>query len=79
MHIERREIEVGAPSRLLPVDEEAEEARVDRAKRARLRRVAALYLEKHRLLDSPCRFDVVALVPKAGGRDWDIELFQNAF
>ena len=54
------------------------EVAVDRRKRAKLRRVAQIYLERHKLLDTPCRFDVVALTgtPDEG---WRIELFQDAF
>jgi putative endonuclease len=55
------------------------EDQVDRRKRQTLRRVAQLYLERHGLLDAPCRFDVVALTATPDGDDWDIELFQDAF
>ena len=55
------------------------EDRVDRKKRQTLRRIASFYLERHRLLDAPCRFDVVALTRTPDGADWDIELFQDAF
>jgi len=53
------------------------EDRIDRRKQRTLRRVADFYLERHGLLDTPCRFDVVALIQTADG--WDIELFQDAF
>ena len=55
------------------------EDRVDRKKRDTLRRVASLYIEKRKLTDAPCRFDVVALTRTPDGADWDIELFQDAF
>jgi len=55
------------------------EASVDRRKQARLRRIAQLFLERYGLLDTPCRFDVVALTRKPEGDEWDIELFQDAF
>jgi putative endonuclease len=45
-------------------------------KRARLVQLAIEYLARHRLLDRPCRFDVVAI--EAGGRP-AIHLYQNAF
>jgi len=54
------------------------EVAVDRRKRATLRRIAQLFLERHSLLDTPCRFDVVALT-RADDDEWDIELFQDAF
>ena len=59
------------------VDYGPPEVAVDRRKRAKLRRIAQLFLERYKLLDTPCRFDVVALTPK--GNDWHIELFQDAF
>ena len=52
---------------------------VNRRKRDKLRRLAQLFLEQHKLLDTPCRFDVVALTRTAEGGDWSIELFQDAF
>lgn len=55
------------------------EVRVDREKKARLRRIAQLFLERHRLTETPCRFDVVALTRKAEGDEWAIELFRDAF
>jgi len=57
----------------------APEVAVDKAKRARLRRVAQLFLERHNLTDMPCRFDVIALTRAPSGEGWDIELFQDAF
>lgn len=55
------------------------EARVDRRKQRTLRRIAEAFLERKGLLDSPCRFDVVAMVKSPDDDDWDIELFQDAF
>jgi len=55
------------------------EDRIDRRKQRTLRRVADFYLERHGLLDAPCRFDVVALTRSSDGAGWDIELFQDAF
>ena len=55
------------------------EVAVDHKKQAKLRRLAQQFLERHNLLDSPCRFDVVALTPTDGGDDWNIEVFQDAF
>ncbi len=61
------------------VDYGPPEAAVDRRKRDKLRRLAQLFLESHRLLDTPCRFDVVALTPRPEGGGWDIQLFRDAF
>jgi len=61
------------------VDYGPPEVAVDRRKRATLRRIAQLFLERHGLLDTACRFDVVALTPTPDGNDWDFELFQDAF
>ena len=55
------------------------EVAVDGRKQAKLRRIAQLFLERHRLLDTPCRFDVVALTRPSEGDDWHIELFRDAF
>jgi len=55
------------------------EVAVDRRKRDKLRRMAQIFLERHRLTDSPCRFDVVALTRAADGADWRIEVFRDAF
>ncbi|MFW6107252.1 MAG: YraN family protein [bacterium] len=55
------------------------EVAVDHRKRAKLRRIAQVFLERKRLLDAPCRFDVVALTRTPDGDDWEIELFQDAF
>ena len=55
------------------------EVAVDRRKQAALRRIAQLFLERHGLLDTACRFDVVALTRTPEGDDWHIELFRDAF
>ena len=55
------------------------EMAVDGRKQAKLRRIAQLFLERHKLLDTPCRFDVVALTRPSEGGDWDIDLIQDAF
>lgn len=56
------------------------EAAVDRRKRAKLRRIAQLFLERHGLTESPCRFDVVALTQAPQSAEgWKIELFRDAF
>ncbi len=46
-------------------------------KRRRLARLALEYLARHRLLDTPCRFDVVTVDVSAGRPT--IEVFQHAF
>ncbi len=52
---------------------------VDRRKQAQLTRLALVFLKKHRLLDRPARFDVVAIVwPEAGGRP-QVTHYPNAF
>ncbi len=55
------------------------EAAVDRRKQAKLRRMAQIFLDRHRFTDTPCRFDVVALTPSHEGSGWKIELFRDAF
>lgn len=55
------------------------ELAVDKRKQARIRRMAAVFVERHHLEGTACRFDVVALTLNPEGDDWDIELFQNAF
>lgn len=46
-------------------------------KRRRMVGVALDYLARHRLVDCPCRFDVVAIQFREGGPV--IEVYQNAF
>lgn len=46
-------------------------------KRRRLAHVALDYLARHRLLDHPCRFDVVSI--GAGPDGSDVEIITNAF
>ncbi|MBM4032581.1 MAG: YraN family protein [Planctomycetes bacterium] len=55
------------------------EVAVDRRKRAKLRRVAQLFLDRHRLTDMPCRFDVLALTPSGAPDGWHFDLFRDAF
>ena len=53
---------------------------VTRAKQARLRRAAELYLKRHGLPDTtPRRFDVLALTGPPDGGDWAIVHFEDAF
>jgi putative endonuclease len=52
---------------------------VDAAKQRRLTRLALAYLKRHRLLECPARFDVVAVTWPAGQRRPTIEHFKNAF
>jgi putative endonuclease len=52
---------------------------VDRDKQHRLTRLAMVYLKRHHLLETPARFDVIAITwPKAQRRP-TIEHFKNAF
>jgi putative endonuclease len=48
-------------------------------KQQRMTRVALGYLRRHRLLEYPARFDVVAVTWPAGQRRPVVEHFQNAF
>jgi len=48
-------------------------------KQRRLTRLALAYLKRHRLLDSPARFDVVAVTWPAGQAQPTIEHLQGAF
>jgi putative endonuclease len=50
---------------------------IGRVKRRRIVRLALEYAMRHRLIDCPCRFDVVTVQLDAGGPV--IEVFQNAF
>jgi len=52
---------------------------VDLAKQRRLTRLALSYLKRHRLMECPARFDVVAVTWPAGQRRPTIEHFPNAF
>jgi putative endonuclease len=52
---------------------------VDDKKQRRLTRLAVAFLRRHRLLDCPARFDVVAVTWPNGKRSPQIEHFQNAF
>ena len=55
----------------------APEAAVDAAKQAAIRRVAEAYLHERRLIPSPVRFDVVAVVLGSGAPE--LTHFENAF
>jgi putative endonuclease len=55
---------------------EAAEA-VTFVKRRRMTQVALDYLARHRLVGSPCRFDVVSV--QIGNGEPSIELYRNAF
>jgi len=52
---------------------------VDEAKQRRLSRLAVTFLKRHRLLERPARFDVVAVTWPEGRRKPEIEHFPNAF
>lgn len=51
---------------------------VDEKKQRRIDRLAGEYLARHKVTDSPCRFDLVLVQVGAGGRR-KIELIRNAF
>lgn len=52
---------------------------VDLRKQRRMTLAALLYLKRRRLLDHPCRFDVVSIVWPPSSRQPEIELTRNAF
>jgi putative endonuclease len=52
---------------------------VDADKQARLTRLALAYLKRHRLLEHPARFDIVAVTWPEGARRPTIEHYPNAF
>lgn len=52
---------------------------VDANKQRRLTRLAVTFLKRHKLLESPARFDVVAVTWPEGQRRPTIEHFPNAF
>ncbi len=52
---------------------------VDLAKQRRLTRLAVAYLKRHGLLDSPARFDVVAVTWPQGSRRPAIEHIKSAY
>jgi len=54
-------------------------AAVTPLKQRRLIATARDYLSRQRLLDVPCRFDVVAVCLSGGGPEPEVEVFQNAF
>lgn len=54
--------------------------RVDQLKQQRITKTALHYLKEHRLLEHPCRFDVIAIWWPAGAlRPSRIEHYENAF
>jgi putative endonuclease len=52
---------------------------VDAVKQRRLTELALSYLQQHRLLDRPARFDVLALSWPAGRRQPDVVHYRDAF
>jgi putative endonuclease len=52
---------------------------VDEEKQRRLTRLAVSFLKRHRLLEYPARFDVIAVTWPAGKRRPAIEHIKNAF
>jgi len=52
---------------------------VDFAKQRRLTRLAVTWMKRHRCLERPARFDVVAVVWPPGARRPEIRHFPNAF
>jgi putative endonuclease len=52
---------------------------VDQYKQRRLTRLAVTFLKRHRLLERPARFDVIAITWPAGKRSPTIEHIKNAF
>jgi putative endonuclease len=50
---------------------------VTATKRRRMVRVARDYVARHRLMNSPCRFDVVSVIVEGG--QYLVELIENAF
>jgi putative endonuclease len=51
---------------------------VTRTKRRRLSRIAQVYYHQHRLIDTPCRCDIVSIMLREDGKH-EIEHFENAF
>ena len=54
-------------------------AAVTALKQRRLIATARDYLSRQRLVDVPCRFDVVAVYLTGAGPEPEVEVFQNAF
>ena len=52
---------------------------VDAAKQRRLTKLAVTFLKRHRLLDYPARFDIIAVTWPPSKRRPQIEHIQNAF
>ena len=55
------------------------ELSVNLRKRRRIIRAARFYLQRNRLDDVNCRFDVVAVLWRPGSRKPHVEILQNAF
>jgi putative endonuclease len=81
-------IEQGPPKRIVfvevktRIDQSGDHPadRVDEDKQRRLTRAALAYLKQHRLMEVPCRFDVIAVWwPKLGLLPHRIDHFENAF
>jgi putative endonuclease len=60
-------------------DPERPAASVDAAKQRRLTRLALHYLQKHRLLNHPARFDVLSVTWPAGRPEPRIDHYPSAF
>ena len=52
---------------------------VDAIKQRRLTRLAVTFLKRHRLLEYPARFDIIAIIWQPGKRRPKIDHLQNAF
>jgi putative endonuclease len=75
----RRLVFVEVKTRTASTDDHPTE-RVDLEKQRRLTRAALAYLKRHKLLEHPTRFDVVAVWWPEGGRSPSrIEHYENAF
>jgi putative endonuclease len=64
----RRSADAGTPAQAVDLD-----------KQRRMTRLALSYLKRHKLLEYPTRFDVIAVTWPAGARRPTIEHFKNAF
>jgi putative endonuclease len=52
---------------------------VDKHKQTRVARAAAAYLKRHRLLNQPARFDVVAILWPGGDGEPELRHYRSAF
>lgn len=52
---------------------------VDGRKQAKITRLALAYLKRHRLLEHPCRFDVIAITWPDDNQSLRLEHYQHAF